>query len=49
MTFHIDTIESAEQSVTATVCDNAALYGTTPERDEFDSRDVWTPTTPPTP
>ena len=38
MTFHIDT---TEQSVTATVCDNAALYGATPERDEFDSREVW--------
>ena len=41
MTFDIDTIESAEQSVTATVCENAALYGATPERGEFDSRDVW--------
>ena len=38
MTFHIET---TEQSVTATVCDNAALYGATPERDEFDSREVW--------
>ena len=41
MTFDIDTIESAEQSATATVCENAALYGTTPERDEFDSREIW--------
>ena len=41
MTFDIDTVETADQSVTATVCDNAALYGATPERDEFDSRDVW--------
>ena len=41
MTFDIDTIESAEQSVTATVCENAALFGAAPERDEFDSRDVW--------
>ena len=41
MTFDIDTIESAEQSVTATVCENAALFGAAPERGEFDSRDVW--------
>ncbi len=25
----------------ATVCENAALFGATPERDEFDTRDVW--------
>ncbi len=41
MTFDIDTIENAGQSVTATVCEHAALFGATPERDEFDSRDVW--------
>ena len=41
MTFDIDTIESAEQSVTATVCENAALYGAAPERGEFDSREIW--------
>ena len=41
MTFDIDTIESGGQSVTATVCENAALFGAAPERDEFDSRDVW--------
>ena len=29
------------QSVTATVCENAQLYGATPERDEFDPREVW--------
>ena len=38
---NIDTIESDGQSVTATVCDNAALYGATPERGEFDPRVVW--------
>ena len=38
---NIDTVESTEHSVTATVCDNAALYGATPERDEFDPRVVW--------
>ena len=41
MTFDIDTIENGGQSVTATVCEHAALYGATPERDEFDTRDVW--------
>ena len=39
MTFDTDTF--AEQSVTATVCELAALYGATPERGEFDSRDIW--------
>ena len=37
----IDTIETAAQSVTATVCENAALFGAAPERDEFDTREVW--------
>ena len=37
----IDTIETEAQSVTATVCDNAALFGAAPERDEFDTREVW--------
>ena len=33
----IDNIEQSEaQSVTAAVCENAALYGAAPERDEFD-------------
>ena len=41
MTFDIDTMETGGQSVTATVCEHAALYGATPERDEFDTRDVW--------
>ncbi len=39
--FDIDTIDNQEQSVTATVCENAQLYGAAPERGEFDSRDVW--------
>ncbi len=39
MTFALDTNQA--QSVTATVCEQAALYGATPERDEFDPRDVW--------
>ena len=29
------------QSPTAIVCENAQLYGATPERDEFDPREVW--------
>ena len=41
MSFDIDTFETAGQSATATVCENAALFGAAPERGEFDSRDVW--------
>ena len=37
----IDSIDSQAQSVTATVCENAQLYGATPERGEFDPREVW--------
>ena len=37
----IDNIEVQDSSVTATVCDNAALFGAAPERDEFDTREVW--------
>ena len=41
MTFDIDTIETGAQSVTATVCENAALFGAAPERGEVDTREVW--------
>ena len=43
MTFDIDidTVETAEQSATAAFCEHAALFGATPERDQFDPRDVW--------
>ena len=34
-------IDTQAQSVTATVCENAQLYGATPERGEFDPREVW--------
>ena len=37
----IENIEAQDQSVTATVCENAALFGAAPERGEFDSREVW--------
>ena len=37
----IDTAETEAQCVTATICDNAALYGAAPERGEFDIREVW--------
>ena len=37
--FDIDNTQA--QSVTATVCENAQLYGATPERDEFDPREIW--------
>ena len=39
MTFDIDTLET--HSVTATVCENAALFGATPEPGEHDPRDIW--------
>ena len=37
--FDIDTHQA--QSPTAVICENAALFGAKPERDEFDPRDVW--------
>ena len=37
--FDYDTHQA--QSPTAVICENAALYGATPGRDEFDPRDVW--------
>ena len=36
-----ESLEAGEASVTAAVCEQARLYGATPERDEFDTRDVW--------
>ena len=40
--FDIDTIDTQQhQSMTATICENAQLYGATPERGEFDPREVW--------
>ena len=36
--YEIDNTQA--QSVTATICEQAQLYGATPERDEFDPRDV---------
>ena len=39
--YDIDRIDTREHSVTATVCENARLFGATPERGEFDPRDVW--------
>ena len=38
---NIDTAETGERSATATVCDNAALFGAAPEKGEFDTREVW--------
>ena len=37
----IENIDTGAQSMTATICENAALFGAAPERDEFDPRDVW--------
>ena len=39
--YDIDRIDTREHSVTATVCENARLFGATPERGEFDPREVW--------
>ena len=39
--YDIDSIDTQAQSVTATICENAQLFGATPERGEFDPRDVW--------
>ena len=39
MTFDTDTLET--HSVTATVCENAALFGATREPGEHDPRDIW--------
>ena len=39
--FDIDTIETEAQSATAMICENARLFGATPERGEFDPREVW--------
>ena len=36
-----DTTEVHGQSPTAAACEQAALYGATPERGEFDSREIW--------
>ncbi len=37
----IENIDTGGQSATATVCEQAQLFGAAPERDEFDSREVW--------
>ena len=37
----IEDIADQGQSLMATVCENAQLFGAAPEPDEFDSRDVW--------
>ena len=38
---NIENVADQGQSLMATVCENAQLFGATPEPDEFDSRDVW--------
>ena len=37
----IHSIDTQAQSVTATICEQARVYGATPERGEFDPRAVW--------
>ncbi len=41
MNTNIETIETGAESVTAAICAQAQLFGATPDRDEFDTRDVW--------
>ena len=41
MNTNIETLETGAESVTAAICAQAQLFGATPDRDEFDSRDVW--------
>ena len=41
MTFDTDTFETEQHSVTAAVCENAALFGAAPERGEVDTREIW--------
>ncbi len=37
----IENIADQGQSIMEAFCENAQLFGATPEPDEFDSRDVW--------
>ena len=39
--YDIDNIGTEAHSATAMICENAALYGATPERGEFDPRDIF--------
>ena len=40
--FNLESIHTHQGlSPTAVICENAALFGATPARDEFDPRDVW--------
>ena len=39
--FDIDSIDTGNQSATAAICEQAQLFGATPERGEFDPREVW--------
>ena len=37
----LDNIDTGGQSVTAMICEQAKLHGATPERGEFDPREIW--------
>ncbi len=39
--YDIENIDTEAHSATATICENAALFGATPERGEFDPRDIF--------
>ncbi len=38
---HLDSIDTGDQSITAMICEQAKLHGATPERGEFDPREIW--------
>ena len=38
---HLDNIDTGNQSITAMICEQAKLHGATPERGEFDPREIW--------
>ena len=37
----LDAIDTGDQSITAMICEQAKLHGATPERGEFDPREIW--------
>ena len=38
---HLNGIDTGGQSITAMICEQAKLHGATPERGEFDPREIW--------
>ena len=38
---NLDSIDTGNQSITGMICEQAKLHGATPERGEFDPREIW--------